>query len=98
MAVHEQITKRKKKFDDTRAWLVEMHGGQDEGEAALVCLYLLVSDDAIPSPQEIAWATGLTEREVYPALHELIRASEAKYGPQSAGRIRGILRLRDFMQ
>jgi hypothetical protein len=31
-------------------------------------------------------------------LHELIRASEAKYGPQSAGRIRGILRLRDFRQ
>src|SRR5437016_6024752 len=85
-----QVT-RKRKFDRMRDWLVDKEGGQDGEAPERVCLYLLVSQGASPSPQEIAWATGLAEGEVYPALHDLIRECEAKYGPRSAGHMRGIL-------
>ena len=84
--------RRKRKFDRMKGWLVDQQDEQDGDAPALVCLYLLVSEGESPSPKEIAWATGLTEGEVYPTLEDLIRESEAKYGPWSAGHIRRILR------
>jgi hypothetical protein len=87
----EQV-RRKEKFDCMRGWLMDEQDGQ---ATELVCLYLLVSEDASPSPKEIAWATGLKESEVYPTLHELVRECEERYGPRSARRMRGIFRQGD---
>jgi hypothetical protein len=84
---------RKRKFDRMRGWL--MDEPQDGQATELVCLYLLVSEGASPSPKEIAWATGLTESEVYPTLHELVRESKERYGPRSARHLGAILRRGD---